>query len=82
MTYNDIINLKSYLIKLMKMYSNSYEKFLYEKTEEYRKNWRDSVSEVERLSKENADLKMKIERERQLHKLQLEQYATKLTLKG
>ena len=35
----------------MKMYSNSYEKFLYEKTEEYRKNWRDSVSEVERLSK-------------------------------
>ena len=82
MTYNDIINLKSYLIKLMKMYSNSYEKFLYEKTEEYRKNWRDSVSEVERLSKENADLKMTIERERQLHKLQLEQYATKLTLKG
>ena len=64
------------------MYSNSYEKFLYEKTEEYRKNWRDSVSEVERLSKENADLKTTIERERQLHKLQLEQYATKLTLKG
>ena len=80
MTYNDIINLKSYLIKLMKMYSNSYEKFLYEKTEEYRKNWRDSVSEVERLSKENADLKMTIERERQLHKLQIEQYATKLAL--
>jgi len=66
----------------MKMYSNSYEKFLYEKTEEYRKNWRDSVTEIERLSKENADLKMTIERERQLHKLQLEQYATKLTLKG
>ena len=64
------------------MYSNSYEKFLYEKTEEYRNNWRDSVSEVERLSKENADLKTTIERERQLHKLQLEQYATKLTLKG
>ena len=58
----------------MKMYSNSYEKFLYEKTEEYRKNWRDSVSEVERLSKENADLKMTIERERQLYKLQLEQF--------
>ena len=62
----------------MTMYSNSYEKFLYEKTEQYRKNWRDSVSEVERLSKENADLKITIER--QLHKLQLEQYATKLTL--
>ena len=58
----------------MKMYSNSYEKFLYEKTEEYRKNWRDSVSEVERLSKENADLKITIERERQLYKLQLEQF--------
>ena len=58
----------------MTMYSNSYEKFLYEKTEEYRKNWRDSVSEVERLSKENADLKMTIERERQLYKLQLEQF--------
>ena len=64
----------------MTMCSNSYEKFLYEKTEEYRKNWRDSVSEVERLSKENADLKMKIERERQLYKLQLEPTARKLTL--
>tara|TARA_R100001086_G_scaffold17497_1_gene8553 strand:+ start:224 stop:421 length:198 start_codon:yes stop_codon:yes gene_type:complete len=64
----------------MKMYSNSYEKFLYEKTEEYRKNWRDAVSQVEKLSKENSDLKMTIERERQLHKLQLEQYATKLAL--
>ena len=81
MIYNNIINLKSYLIKLMTMYSNSYEKFLYEKTEEYRKNWRDSVAEVERLSKENADLKMTIERERQLYKLQLEQTARKLTLK-
>tara|TARA_R100000152_G_C6694022_1_gene124969 strand:+ start:580 stop:771 length:192 start_codon:yes stop_codon:yes gene_type:complete len=63
------------------MYSNSYEKFLYEKTEEYKKNWRDSVSEVERLSKQNDNLKMTIERERQLHKLQLEQYAKKLALK-
>ena len=81
MIYNNIINLKSYLIKLMTMYSNSYEKFLYEKTEEYRKNWRDSVAEVERLSKENADLKMTIERERQLYKLQLEQTTRKLALK-
>ena len=66
----------------MTMYSNSYEKFLYEKTEEYRKNWKNAVTEIEKLSKENADLKITIERERQLHKLQLEQYATKLTLKG
>ena len=64
------------------MYSNSYEKFLYEKTEEYRNNWKNAVTEIEKLSNENSDLKMTIERERQLHKLQLEQYATKLTLKG
>ena len=67
---------------MSQLYTNSYEKFLYEKTEEYRKNWRDAIAEVERLSNENANLKMTIERERQLHKLQLEQYATKLTLKG
>ena len=66
----------------MKMYSNSYEKFLYEKTEEYRNNWKNAVTEIEKLSNENANLKMTIERERQLHKLQLEQFATKLTLKG
>ena len=67
---------------MSQLYTNSYEKFLYEKTEEYRKNWRDAIAEVERLSNENANLKMTIERERQLYKLQLEQYATKLTLKG
>ena len=81
MTYNDIINLKSYLIKLMKMYSNSYEKFLYEKQQEYLNNWRDSVSQIERLSEENANLKMTIERERQLHRLQLEQLSSKLAPK-
>ena len=59
---------------MSQLYTNSYEKFLYEKTEEYRKNWRDAVAEVERLSKENADLKITIERERQLYKLQLEQF--------
>tara|TARA_R100001015_G_C4566517_1_gene125342 strand:+ start:237 stop:425 length:189 start_codon:yes stop_codon:yes gene_type:complete len=61
---------------MSQLYTNSYEKFLYEKTEEYRKNWRDAVTEVERLSNENANLKMTIERERQLHKLQLEQFKT------
>jgi len=65
----------------MKMYSNSYEKFLYEKTEEYRNNWKNAVTEIEKLSNENSNLKITIERERQLHKLQLEQYATKLALK-
>ena len=64
----------------MTMYSNSYEKFLYEKTEEYRKNWRDAVTEIEKLSNENSNLKMTIERERQLHKLQLEQLTSKLAL--
>ena len=65
----------------MTMYSNSYEKFLYEKQEEYLNNWRNAVTEIEKLSNENSNLKMTIERERQLHKLQLEQYATKLALK-
>ena len=65
---------------MSQLYTNSYEKFLYEKTEEYRKNWRDAIAEVERLSNENANLKMTIERERQLYKLQLEQTARKLTL--
>ena len=59
---------------MSQLYTNSYEKFLYEKTEEYRKNWRDAIAEVERLSNENANLKMTIERERQLFKLQLEQF--------
>ena len=65
---------------MSQFYSTSYEKFLYEKTKEYRNNWRNAVNEVERLSKENADLKMTIERERQLYKLQLEQTARKLAL--
>ena len=65
---------------MSQFYSNSYEKFLYEKTQEYRNNWKNAVTEIERLSKENADLKLTIERERQLHKLQLEQYASKLAL--
>ena len=59
---------------MSQLYTNSYEKFLYEKTEEYRKNWRDAIAEVERLSNENANLKMTIEKERQLYKLQLEQF--------
>ena len=58
---------------MSQLYTNSYEKFLYEKTEEYRKNWRDAVAEIEKLNNENANLKMTIERERQLHKLELEQ---------
>ena len=36
----------------MKMYSNSYEKFLYEKTEEYRNNWSKAITEIEKLSSE------------------------------
>jgi len=66
---------------MSQFYSNSYEKFLYEKSQEYKKNWNDAVTEIEKLSNENSNLKMTIERERQLHKLQLEQYASKLALK-
>ena len=65
---------------MSQFYSNSYEKFLFEKQEEYLKNWKNAVTEIERLSKENSDLKMTIERERQLYKLQLEQTATKVAL--
>ena len=61
---------------MSQFYTNTYEKFLYEKTEEYRNNWRNAVNENEKLHKENADLKMTIERERQLHKLELEQFKT------
>ena len=42
---------------MSQFYSNSYEKFLYEKTEEYRNNWKNAVTEIERLSKENARFK-------------------------
>tara|TARA_B100000131_G_C17721664_1_gene453063 strand:- start:68 stop:268 length:201 start_codon:yes stop_codon:yes gene_type:complete len=65
---------------MSQFYSNSYEKFLFEKQEEYLKNWKNAVTEIERLSKENSDLKMTIERERQLYKLQLEQTARKVAL--
>ena len=62
---------------MSQFYSNSYEKFLYEKTEEYRNNWKNAVETIEKLSKENDILKMTIERERQLHKLELEQIKVK-----
>tara|TARA_R100001443_G_scaffold44519_1_gene57491 strand:+ start:1196 stop:1384 length:189 start_codon:yes stop_codon:yes gene_type:complete len=62
---------------MSQLYTNSYEKFLYEKTEEYRKNWRDAVAEIEKLSDENANLKITIENERRLHKLELEQIKVK-----
>ena len=65
---------------MSQFYSNSYEKFLYEKTEEYKNNWKNAVNTIEKLSKENSDLKMTIERERQLYKLQLEQTARKVAL--
>ena len=58
---------------MSQFYTNSYEKFLYEKYQEYK-------NKSEKLSKENETLKMTIERERQLYKLQLEQTATKVAL--
>jgi hypothetical protein len=62
---------------MSQLYTNSYEKFLYEKTEEYRNNWKNAVDTIEKLSNENSNLKMTIERERQLHKLELEQIKVK-----
>jgi len=57
-------------------YTNTYEKFLFEKVENYRKKWSEAVDEIERLSDENASLKIKIENERMSYKLQLEQFKT------
>ena len=55
-------------------YTNTYEKFLFEKVENYRRKWNEAVNEIERLSDENANLKIKIENERMSYKLQLEQF--------
>ncbi len=62
---------------MSQFYTNSYEKFLYEQYEEYKNNFKDAVDTIEKLSKENDVLKMTIERERQLHKLELEQIKVK-----
>ena len=45
--------------------------------EEYKNNFKDAVDTIEKLSQENSDLKMTIERERQLHKLEIEQIKIK-----
>ena len=62
---------------MSQLYTNSYEKFLYEQYEEYKNNFKDAVDTIEKLSQENSDLKMTIERERQLHKLEIEQIKIK-----
>jgi len=62
---------------MSQLYTNSYEKFLYEQYEEYKNNFKDAVDTIEKLSKENDVLKMTIERERQLHKLEIEQIKVK-----
>ena len=56
-----------------KLYTNTYEKFLVEKYEETQEKWRESVKEIEKLNKEISNLKITLENERRLHKLELEQ---------
>ena len=56
-----------------KLYTNTYEKFLIEKYEETQEKWRESVKEIEKLNEEISNLKVTLENERRLHKLQLEQ---------
>jgi len=51
-----------------------FENYLNNLVEDYRKKWSEAVDEIERLSNENASLKIKIENERMLYKLQLEQF--------
>ena len=56
-----------------KLYTNTYEKFLVEKYEETQEKWRESVKEIEKLNEEISNLKITLENERRLHKLELEQ---------
>ena len=56
-----------------KLYTNTYEKFLVEKYEETQEKWRESVKEIEKLNEEISELKITLENERRLHKLELEQ---------
>ena len=56
-----------------KLYTNTYEKFLVEKYEETQEKWRESVKEIEKLNEEISNLKVTLENERKLHKLELEQ---------
>lgn len=56
-----------------KLYTNTYEKFLVEKYEETQEKWRESVKEIEKLNEEISNLKITLENERKLHKLELEQ---------
>ena len=56
-----------------KLYTNTYEKFLVEKYEETQEKWRESVKEIEKLNEEISNLKVTLENERRLHKLELEQ---------
>ena len=60
-----------------KLYTNTYEKFLVEKYEETQEKWRESVKEIEKLNEEISNLKITLENERRLHKLELEQIKVK-----
>jgi len=53
-----------------------FEKYLEKLMIDYRTKWSEAVNEIERLSDENASLKIKIENERMFYKLQLEQFKT------
>lgn len=51
-----------------------FEKYLENLMIDYRTKWSEAVNEIERLSDENISLKIKIENERRLYKLELEQF--------
>jgi len=51
-----------------------FEKYLENLMIDYRTKYAEAVNKIERLSDENASLKIKIENERMFYKLQLEQF--------
>jgi len=51
-----------------------FEKYLENLMIDYRTKWSEAVNKIEELSDENISLKIKIENERRLYKLQLEQF--------
>ena len=59
------------------VYTNTYEKFLVEKYEETQKKWKESVKELEKANEEIINLKITLENERRLHRLELEQIKVK-----
>ena len=78
MIYNNIINLKSYLIKLMKTLT-SFEEFQQKQIDSLNKQLEESVKRNEELSKQVGDLQVKLHNQELVYNLQYERISNKLT---